>query len=551
MSKKNSKIPALPGGRHLTSFEIICLCVILFVGYLVLTHLPQHSDSHADIPAQDGDTPPIAVQPNIPGAAAGKTPDMDPQTGFTPTPTAAYNISAIERIVETHQHIASAQENDDGLIEVVYTDGQTNLFSDAEEMVASLSDSIHLSRLGGDRDSANGDRKSMFRAGFDELNSGEDSLNESSNDDAERNERSVQLDTFKRLAQAGDGASKEARKALDNLVPEEMPYAIEALDGMEWTAETRELTQSVMSEWGKTDPMAALAHAETYDSLRKRNEAMTTILSSFAKSDPNAALEWYFDNLETDPRTRNLSPANAFRELAAEDFGAALQRVNQIDDRRVRQSSLRSMLASVDSDQRYQVLDQMYSAAQSVEDKTMFAQEYVASKSRYQPYEAAHWINQIEHPDVQARAIESLIATWSTDRPDQAAEWAMRLADDKLRQQQLANISRNWSRYDPETAEGWLQSFPPDPDLDGAINGHISTLAKNDPAQASEWVDKIYDQNRRVNATKNIARDWLKVDPVAARDYIIQAELDDKNRAKYLSLADRAIAIQQQLDQLN
>jgi hypothetical protein len=445
-------------------------------------------------------------------------------------------------MVEESDMVVRAVDTGTGAVEVVYTDG-TSLVIPLTELLDEESVVLIENPDGGQKLKYAG----LFRSSVDDLKPGKQISSAEHDVDLPR---TVQLERYKQLVSSGaNPASKEFRQAMDNLVPEELPWAVDAVDQMPWGPEAQALTQTMMTRWGKSDPMAALAHAESYESLRKRSSAVNSVLNSFAKNDPEGALSWYFSSLETDPLAQKFNPAMVFKELAVEDFQGAISRVNQIADPIVRRNSLKYMLTSVDGEQRYSTIGNLFYQSASLEDQKMFAEEYVNGKARYQPYEAAQWISNIENPDVQVNAIDSLIRNWSADRPDQAAEWVLRLADADVREKQLANISKNWSRADPDAAEAWLNSFPPDPDLDNAVNGYVATLRKENPAQASEWVEKIFDPGKRASATRAVAKEWLDTDPVAARDYILRSELDEKNRQKYLALADQAIAAQQAFEQ--
>ena len=547
---KTSQKAQQPGGRHLSTIEIICVCILFLVAYIFVTNRPAttNDDEMEKVERHTADNP-SAMDSNQKKTRLGHNGTHQIYQAFTPQTTASTPIREVPKTtaqmiqdqVTARLDVVAAVDTGNGSVSVQYSNGEKQDvpmeqflgFSTSEVPLTSV---VHPTKNQG-----------LFRSPVDDLQPHATEVKISSeNEDVLR---SVQLGTFKRTLAEHGKYNRATREALANLIPEEIPIAINSVDALEWNEGSRELMQMVMAKWGKTDPMGALAHAESYNSLRKRNDAVTAVLNSYAKNDPEGALRWYFSNLETDPRTKNFNPSHVFKELAKEDFNNALARVNQIDNPNIRQSSLKYMLGTLESSERLNMIEHMFHQSPSVSDQKMFATEYVMNKSRYEPYEAANWIaNNIQNEDVQANAINTLIYNWSADRPDQAAEWVMRLADDELRQKQLSNISRNWARYDPEGADAWLSSFPPDPDLDGAVYGHISTLRKDDPQSASEWVYKLADPQKRSSAERNIARDWIKVDPVGARNFILGSSLEEKYRDRYLNEANAAIAAQQQLE---
>jgi hypothetical protein len=94
---------------------------------------------------------------------------------------------------------------------------------------------------------------------------------------------------------------------------------------------------------------------------------------------------------------------------------------------------------------------------------------------------------------------------------------------------------RVWLSRDREAAMAWMRGAELEPWLEPALALFAVVLARESPAEALEWAERILDDERRLEATAKIGRQWLRADPEAARSWLDEAELPDQTRAWILA----------------
>ncbi|MFT5123940.1 MAG: hypothetical protein ACI97B_002575 [Verrucomicrobiales bacterium] len=350
-------------------------------------------------------------------------------------------------------------------------------------------------------------------------------------------EPQAQLNSFYEALKDPNISTGGLRKYMDNLTTAEIPVALEALHQQPHSARTSYASAALFASWGKTDPLGALDYADEYESIRMRNSAISTTLGAWAKERPHEALGWYLENLESDPRAKQVSVGHVFRELAKVDMNDAIVNARALPDERMRRSAFAYILEGVDRDQRDTTLANLYQTAVDSNERKEIANMIVRDQVRYQPYEAAQYVTSLDDPEAQRSALSTLVETWSQDRPDQTVEFVNRINDAELREKYLGSTMRNWVRYDPAVALNWLGSQPPSSDLDSAYSSVASNFRGSDPQEALYWAEQIQDQKQQTSSVRSVAKEWMKTDPEQARAYIATSALfTDKDRAQYLGI---------------
>ena len=64
--------------------------------------------------------------------------------------------------------------------------------------------------------------------------------------------------------------------ALDSLMPDEMPEAVEVLNQLEWNHQNERILHKVLDHWAGMDPYTAIEYAGSLESLRMRDSALRT-----------------------------------------------------------------------------------------------------------------------------------------------------------------------------------------------------------------------------------------------------------------------------------
>ena len=126
------------------------------------------------------------------------------------------------------------------------------------------------------------------------------------------------------------------------------------------------------------------------------------------------------------------------------------------------------------------------------------------------------------------------VALESTNRLE-TAEWlSTRFPDSQGATFALISLVSQWANNEPGEAATWLQKTPVGETRDNLVNSFSSTIANRDPDMAIQWAATIGNEKVRASAMQNIARQWLRLDRNAAREWISSAPFSDKEKARLL-----------------
>lgn len=175
----------------------------------------------------------------------------------------------------------------------------------------------------------------------------------------------------------------------------------------------------IFSFWGQRDISTAVASLSNLSPAARASVA-PTLVQSWARSDPSAAIAW----------------AQSFSEPA--------------ERQRVLQLAVASWAVSAPS------AAAQYALQQPPENRGELVKRIMDSWSSSDPESAAAWLAQ--QPNGAWRDGATAVLARSIAREDGAAalQWANTITDAERRQSELSSLYRNWQRNDPEAARQWL-----------------------------------------------------------------------------------------------
>jgi hypothetical protein len=95
-------------------------------------------------------------------------------------------------------------------------------------------------------------------------------------------------------------------------------------------------------------------------------------------------------------------------------------------------------------------------------------------------------------------------------------------------------VVNNWASKDTESAAAWLERQPAGASKDAALGSLARKISQEDPEAALTWVAGISDEKQRLSQTENVARDWIRQAPTAARQWISASKLPEDVRNRLL-----------------
>ena len=304
----------------------------------------------------------------------------------------------------------------------------------------------------------------------------------------------------------------------------------------------------LLARWAETDGPAALAYADEHFSTK--NPMMmgikTSVLSSWAQSDPEAAWDWYE---EQEPslgggafgNSRAMALMGIVGSLALQDVDKAFERLDSIEDQSERQMALQGLGQAIwEEDRRADILTKI----EAMEDATekMAARNAVISQwSQIDPDGAVEWADTLGDEDRSA-VIKQIGQSLSWADPQRSAELQLSVATTaEERSTAYSNAISSWAYNDPIGAGEWLAEQDQGPDLDGARRQFASSIAQKDPEGAMAWADSITADDDRTSAVQNVYTQWAGKDREAAD---VALEGTDLSAEKIAELKSMEIAPQ-------
>ena len=305
--------------------------------------------------------------------------------------------------------------------------------------------------------------------------------------------------------------------------------------------------QSVMSTWAREDPKAALAGLDELDAMLKM-QLQGTALSVWGMSDPEAMLE-YVTKLE--PQAQRQMMLQGLQQIAAANPRRAFELADRLPPEQsgfIRQVALGSMagrdplaaLAHADSmplgpqrQQAYQQIAQAYGrkdadAALAWARSMRPPQPGLLSMvfmgiAQQDPMRAFDLAITIESPAEQMQALQSVVRFpgMRGDADSRAiADRIMTLADSSNRRSMLQMVASSWGTQNPKAATEWLLTHGEQVGAD-AFRSIASRFGQQDPAGAAAYLDRV-PAEARADWMTMVAIGYSQTDPEGGLNWIRQ-----------------------------
>ncbi len=142
-------------------------------------------------------------------------------------------------------------------------------------------------------------------------------------------------------------------------------------------------------------------------------------------------------------------------------------------------------------------------------------------------------------PGAEKTALLSAALVWLGDSdPKAAIDWVLGLPEKDRPPNILTLIASQWAKYDPASAMGSVMTLSPGNEQTQAMKAVASEWAATDLQGAVSWADTIGDPQMRVETTMRVvSRLWIKMDPQAAQEWIVQSSLSPDQKVQLLNSA--------------
>jgi hypothetical protein len=135
------------------------------------------------------------------------------------------------------------------------------------------------------------------------------------------------------------------------------------------------------------------------------------------------------------------------------------------------------------------------------------------------------------------RMAEEIASVWSSNSPREAADWAAGLPEHgEVRRSAVRSVADHWLRIDSMAAGQWILQLPEGATRDAASERVVRSAVRSDPAVAFEWANSLSDDGHRTGLIRDVLREWSAVDAASARAALGKAKVSPQ-QLRELSLS--------------
>jgi hypothetical protein len=268
-----------------------------------------------------------------------------------------------------------------------------------------------------------------------------------------------------------------------------------------------------------SDPLQALALAQTAATPRQRELLRNAALQGWATHDSQAAASWTLTNVRAEERRIAIECLAAGAIAQPEQAVATFNYLIAADPLQASDHGNALVFAFTHAGQ-YD-LASGFAATGPTEFRAAWLCTVYNQWATYQPQAALAALEKIPDTAACLEARAGLFAGWSNSDPALLVSYAQTLPTGDTRLQALNEGLSQWVQRDPVAASAWMDKFDPSPDLDaGAAAVAIApALVAKKPDVAVSWAESITDPELRANTLLDLIQLWAQHDPNAARHY--------------------------------
>ena len=317
---------------------------------------------------------------------------------------------------------------------------------------------------------------------------------------------------------------REIQALIKDIEGEDLAPAIEILNELAvQDPQYRRVLVNFVREYGSQDPSAALGLSPMITAKSDRLSTENSILRGWAQREPYAALEWLRQDTSTGINTNVSATRRAFNTIAEQDFEAAYELLDTIEDPYTRdRAALGVFTAYLDAENVGTEDIQAYINAQAPEKQSDFLAT-VYQNGNVRGFDAGvAFAESLEanNPELAQEAYIRAAQSKSRNYPQEVADWALTLNDPSTQGTVIKNTIDRWVRYDLAEAGTWLASIPEKPEYDAAFGAYAQHAVNSDPAGAVTWAESINDAKTRESTVTQVVSKWAQQDKSGALGYL-------------------------------
>lgn len=154
------------------------------------------------------------------------------------------------------------------------------------------------------------------------------------------------------------------------------------------------------------------------------------------------------------------------------------------------------------------------------------------TSARWEPEPASLWVAPYLSEEWADDGPRIMGDQWGKHDGLAAIEWVSQLPDTPARESAVRAAFASWMKNDEAGAKAWILSQSFSPFHDPALTFYARELAESDAVEAIGFCEQIHGTKRRTGCLKKAARNWYKLDALAAEQWLQESELDEEIRSQ-------------------
>lgn len=329
-------------------------------------------------------------------------------------------------------------------------------------------------------------------------------------------------------------AGTRARTRLAFLSPQQLPLALELIDGLPGGHDGHPaLTDAILERWAQFDGKAACDFClEHRKPLTMGIPPIRLPLTAWAGHDPESALAWYLEKSAAKHPSLKEEKAGRFSGIANirwvigawlhHDIDGAIAAYETLESEEHRSGARIAFQEQAGPlPDRTKLLDYFLTIPKS-EQEDVF--QFTLSRwAIHHPEDLAKWIDQNDVEEL--RLPDRIMRFWLQSDSSAAVDWWLTRESSVATKRRTDKLIDHWANADSTAAGNWLAERPFDADHEPAFTNYARRSAFRDPAGALNWGSRIEDAEARAHSLELIVTEWAKKKPEEAREHLDDAEL--------------------------
>jgi len=288
--------------------------------------------------------------------------------------------------------------------------------------------------------------------------------------------------------------------------------------------------------WAQFDPRGAFDHAMGWEWSHKRVVGSDAAIRSWAIRDPIEAASALPDIVAENSRIQNRIVDNFVvgwahsgqpgldEYIAGIKTQAPEKYVAQVQNAILRRGGPEAVHAWSDGI----LQDEDYSYGM----KRAALRTGLRTSARWDPELSAEWVAPYLEEEWADDGPRIMADQWGKHDGLAAMEWVRSLPEGSRREAATRAAFVSWMKNDEPAAEAWLLAQELLPFHDPALNYYARELAKTDSVRSLNLCEQVQDEKRRMGCLKKAAKNWYRVDAVAAEAWLQESPMDEETRAQ-------------------